>query len=360
MALGPVFFMCTTGLVWGCFRFRPRPGSATGAQGRAGLQGVPRRQCYRGVVERLATGPSPDRSDAPAPVEESGAAAPSATRSPLRVRWLGRIAYRDAWDLQHRLVRARASGPGPRPADPPGARPGAHPRQTRRRGARPRHPEGAPPARDRGDPRRAGRRGHVPRPGPAGRVSHRAARRPRHPPQAVRPGARGRDDPRLCDRGRRCGPARGPPGLLVRGRDAGAAEDRRARGARGAGSHVPRHRAQRGRGPARLRADRRVRDAARDLDLDRRGAGSDRRAADDRGRGQGGGVVRARAGGRAGHDARRRPAAGRRHGVGARGVGGRPGVGGGCAGGGCAGEAAPRPTSGHARRRRPSPGATAR
>jgi lipoyl(octanoyl) transferase len=43
-------------------------------------------------------------------VEESGAAASSATRSPLRVRWLGRIAYRDAWDLQHRLVRARASG----------------------------------------------------------------------------------------------------------------------------------------------------------------------------------------------------------------------------------------------------------
>jgi lipoate-protein ligase B len=61
-------------------------------------------------VERLATGPAPDRSDARAPVEESGAAALSAMRSPLRVRWLGRVAYRDALDLQHRLVRARAAG----------------------------------------------------------------------------------------------------------------------------------------------------------------------------------------------------------------------------------------------------------
>lgn len=56
------------------------------------------------------TGPEPDRPDAPAPVEESGAAAPLATRSPLRVRWLGRVAYRDAWDLQHRIVRARVAG----------------------------------------------------------------------------------------------------------------------------------------------------------------------------------------------------------------------------------------------------------
>jgi len=61
-------------------------------------------------VERLATGPASDRPDAPAPVEESGAAASSATRSPLRVRWLGRVAYRDAWDLQHRAARARAAG----------------------------------------------------------------------------------------------------------------------------------------------------------------------------------------------------------------------------------------------------------
>ncbi|MCU0504493.1 MAG: lipoyl(octanoyl) transferase LipB [Chloroflexi bacterium] len=61
-------------------------------------------------MERLATGPAPDRSDARAPVEESGAATSSASRTPLRVRWLGRVAYRDAWDLQHRCARARAAG----------------------------------------------------------------------------------------------------------------------------------------------------------------------------------------------------------------------------------------------------------
>jgi lipoyl(octanoyl) transferase len=61
-------------------------------------------------VERFATGLAPDRSDARSPVEESGAAAPTAPRSPLRVRWLGRVAYRDAWDLQHRVARVRAAG----------------------------------------------------------------------------------------------------------------------------------------------------------------------------------------------------------------------------------------------------------
>ena len=60
-------------------------------------------------MERLATGPAIDRSDARAPVEESGAADLSATLSPIRVRWLGRVAYRDAWDLQHRAVAARAA-----------------------------------------------------------------------------------------------------------------------------------------------------------------------------------------------------------------------------------------------------------
>ncbi len=77
------------------------------------LQGASRVRCYRGAVERLATGPAPDRSDARAPVEESGAVAPSAPRSPLRVRWLGRVGYRDAWELQHRLARARAAGLAP-------------------------------------------------------------------------------------------------------------------------------------------------------------------------------------------------------------------------------------------------------
>jgi lipoyl(octanoyl) transferase len=59
-------------------------------------------------VERLATGLARDRSDARAPVEESGAAVTSAPPAPLRVRWLGRVAYGDAWDLQHRVAAARA------------------------------------------------------------------------------------------------------------------------------------------------------------------------------------------------------------------------------------------------------------
>ena len=33
----------------------------------------------------------------------------SAARVPLAVRWLGRIGYREAWDLQHRLADARAT-----------------------------------------------------------------------------------------------------------------------------------------------------------------------------------------------------------------------------------------------------------
>lgn len=45
-----------------------------------------------------------------APMEESGAAVPSAPPAPIRVRWIGRAPYRDAWDLQHRLVAARAAG----------------------------------------------------------------------------------------------------------------------------------------------------------------------------------------------------------------------------------------------------------
>lgn len=34
----------------------------------------------------------------------------SATRSPITTRWLGRIAYREAWDVQKRLAVARAAG----------------------------------------------------------------------------------------------------------------------------------------------------------------------------------------------------------------------------------------------------------
>ena len=61
------------------------------------------------IVERLATGLARDRSDARAPVEESGAAVTSAPPAPIRVRWLGRVAYADAWDLQHRSVAARVA-----------------------------------------------------------------------------------------------------------------------------------------------------------------------------------------------------------------------------------------------------------
>jgi lipoyl(octanoyl) transferase len=43
-------------------------------------------------------------------VEESGAAAPAASCSPIRVRGLGRGADRDAGALQHRLARGRAAG----------------------------------------------------------------------------------------------------------------------------------------------------------------------------------------------------------------------------------------------------------
>jgi lipoyl(octanoyl) transferase len=68
------------------------------------------RRCYRGHVARLAIDRTADRSGSLAPVEESGAAVPTATLAPLRARWLGRVAYRDAWELQHRVVRARAAG----------------------------------------------------------------------------------------------------------------------------------------------------------------------------------------------------------------------------------------------------------
>jgi lipoyl(octanoyl) transferase len=61
-------------------------------------------------VESLATGLARDRSDARAPVEESGAAVTSAPPASIRVRWLGRVAYDDAWDLQHRVAAARAHG----------------------------------------------------------------------------------------------------------------------------------------------------------------------------------------------------------------------------------------------------------
>jgi lipoyl(octanoyl) transferase len=45
--------------------------------------------------------------DRPAPNHPARAATPAA---PIAVWWLGRVGYRDAWDLQHRVVAARAAG----------------------------------------------------------------------------------------------------------------------------------------------------------------------------------------------------------------------------------------------------------
>lgn len=42
--------------------------------------------------------------------ERSRADRPGRPGAPLEVSWLGRVSYRDAWDLQHRLVAARVEG----------------------------------------------------------------------------------------------------------------------------------------------------------------------------------------------------------------------------------------------------------
>lgn len=44
------------------------------------------------------------------PTGAPGTDASAAAAAPLRVRWLGRIGYRDAWDLQKRLAAVRADG----------------------------------------------------------------------------------------------------------------------------------------------------------------------------------------------------------------------------------------------------------
>jgi lipoyl(octanoyl) transferase len=55
-------------------------------------------------MERAATGA---RSEAVSSHEPAPAVGPSAA---IAVHWLGRVAYRDAWDLQKRLAAARADG----------------------------------------------------------------------------------------------------------------------------------------------------------------------------------------------------------------------------------------------------------
>ncbi len=56
--------------------------------------------CYRAAMDRAAIEP---------PVEP-GFEASAGARDPLVARWLGRVVYRDAWDLQKRLAAARAEG----------------------------------------------------------------------------------------------------------------------------------------------------------------------------------------------------------------------------------------------------------
>jgi len=51
-------------------------------------------------MDRAAIEPSAEPVSGPAEVD----------RAPLAIRWLGRVAYREAWDLQKRLAAARATG----------------------------------------------------------------------------------------------------------------------------------------------------------------------------------------------------------------------------------------------------------
>ena len=64
------------------------------------MRGATRAACYRAAMERAATGRPAEDVTGPRP------------RVPgvVAVRWLGRIGYREAWDLQRRLARARAAG----------------------------------------------------------------------------------------------------------------------------------------------------------------------------------------------------------------------------------------------------------
>ena len=188
---------------------------------------------------------------------------------PDRRHWLGRVPYRDAWDLQKRLAAARADG-----------RIGdqllllEHPAVlTLGRQAEASHVL-APPAqlavpRHRARPGRARRRGHLPRPRPARRVPDPPPRGPRAPAPPATSARSRRRSPRPAPRS-----ASTPAGATAT-RAAGstrtgrAAQDRRARDPRRAGRRVPRHRAQRGRRAGRLRAHRPVRHARPRLDLDR-------------------------------------------------------------------------------------------
>ena len=167
--------------------------------------------------------------DVAAPTLDPGPAREGLAAGPLEARWLGRIAYRDAWALQHELVERRDRRGGPRPAAPARAPGRPHPRPPGRRGARPRLGGGAGGTRHRAHPGRARRRGDLSRAGPARGLPDPRPLAARAARAAAGPGARGRDGRDLCRVRRRGGPARRPPGLLVRPGGGRAAQDRRPR-----------------------------------------------------------------------------------------------------------------------------------
>jgi lipoyl(octanoyl) transferase len=72
------------------------PGAArAGPIGPGGLDGSSPLNCYRAAVDTATIAPDPK-------VTRDGA------RAPIRATWLGRVPYRQAWDLQKRLAAARA------------------------------------------------------------------------------------------------------------------------------------------------------------------------------------------------------------------------------------------------------------
>ena len=121
----------------------------------------------------------------------------------MRVRWLGRVPYREAWAVQ-RAISRQLDRRLPAPAGAP-ARVHAGPaRRSRARAGRPGH------RRRRAGAGRPGRGRHLPRPGPAGRLPDRH----RGPRTTSRPGARapGRaGGHRHAGRPRPAGGARGTP-----------------------------------------------------------------------------------------------------------------------------------------------------
>ncbi len=190
--------------------------------------------------------------------------------APLAAHWLGRIGYRDAWDLQKRLAGGPGGGPDRRPA--------AAARAPRRADPRPRRrttPTSSPrPAllEARGiELLRVERGGEVTYHGPGQLVAYPIVRLADRG-LLLRPFVRALEGALVghCAAfGRHRRPPRGPPRLLGGPGRAAAAQDRRPRPPRRARRELPRHRAQRQRGPLGLRPHRPVRDARPRVHLDR-------------------------------------------------------------------------------------------